>query len=139
MAEEEEVTNASKATDRESYYAQNGWDGADLFGNLFSGDRWHLLDVDVTQQLRLARMIDQIAWLVEVPVERRQQILAQSDTTTPEGTRQLQQRQLNLLENRLMTLKMQMHRQITQQPVMMKQVGTPERGPTEGEGNCAVQ
>lgn len=135
MAEEQQQP-VSKATDRESYYSEHGWDGADLFGNLFQGDRWHLLSADVTQKLRVSRMIDQIAWLVEVPKESRARVLELADTQTPEGAHELQIQQLNLLENRLMTLKMQVHRQATQEGVMMKPVG--QKQPTEGEG-CNVQ
>ena len=58
---EETAMPISKATERERYYGEHGWDGADLFGDLFKGDKWHLLSADVTQKLRVARMIDQIA------------------------------------------------------------------------------
>jgi hypothetical protein len=126
----------SKATDRESYYSEHGWDGADLFGNLFQGDKWHLLSADVTQKLRVSRMIDQIAWLVEVPKESRATVLSAADTHSPEGAHELQIQQLNLLENRLMTLKMQVHRQATQAGVMLKQVD--QKASPEGDG-CNLQ
>ena len=132
----EDHSAVSKVTDRESYYSAHGWDGADLFGSLFQGDRWHLLSADVTQKLRVSRMIDQIAWLVEVPKESRAAVLEAADTHSSEGAHELQIQQLNLLENRLMTLKMQVHRQATQEGVMLKQIT--QKAPVESDG-CSVQ
>lgn len=124
----------TQTANREDYYKEHGWDGAEMFDQLFSGDRWKSIPADATEILKICRMCDQILWFMEVNQQQRLRQVHETDTATSVGALKLVTRQLNLIENKLMNIKHERYQQ--SQKADEGDNGTPT--PAE-EGSCTMQ
>lgn len=135
----EQTAPATVMIDREAYYNEHKWDGAKMFGELFGGDAWHTIPPERLRELKVARMIDQLAWLAEVSLDQRHALLQQAAITEPEGVITLLMTQLSMVENRMMTIKLQMHKQAAANGQLMRPVSAAAAAQGNGgDSTCAI-
>lgn len=89
---------------REEYYRKLGY--TEEFSDIFMNSWYHMngKGLDMT---KVARMIDQIMFFMDIPIDRRLKIAKEHDTMTPEGAFRLVEAQISLLENSIIAAKKQ--------------------------------
>lgn len=125
------TATTSEAVSRKAYYDEH-WDGKEMFDAIFKG-KWQDIAPDAMEQIKLVSMMDQAMCVAEIPLAARKKLISDPNIITVEGARTALKSQINLMENKIMTIKVQMNRQLSD--TMMAGV---KAKPSEEEGSCAL-